>query len=121
MAGPDVQTNASDLALMISISTLGSPTGFHLFDNISLGHQSKVFMVSEWLLIMTTMMKGGGAEARTCGGGEDPYSSWLGQVGVGDIYIRMQCLCVCVSRKMITFLKGPSVCLFVCNSLSSLP
>ena len=82
MAGPDAQTNASDLALMISISTLGSPTGFHLFDNISLGHQSKVFMVSESLLIMTTM-KGGGAEARTCGGGEDPYSPWLGQVGGG--------------------------------------
>ena len=40
-------------------------------------------MVSEWLLIMTNMMKGGGAEARTCGGGEDPYSPWLGQVGGG--------------------------------------
>ena len=39
-------------------------------------------MVSEWLLIMTTM-KGGGTEARTCGGGEDPYSPWLGQVGGG--------------------------------------
>ena len=40
-------------------------------------------MVSEWLLIMTNMMKGGGTEARTCGGGEDPYSPWLGQVGGG--------------------------------------
>ena len=40
-------------------------------------------MVSEWLLIMTNMMKGGGTEARTCGGGEDPYSPWMGQVGGG--------------------------------------
>ena len=35
-----------------------------------------------------------------------------------DIYIMMQ---FCLSRKMITFLKGLSVCLFVCNGLSSLP
>ena len=34
-----------------------------------------------------------------------------------DIYIMMKCL----SRKMITFLKGLYVCLSVCNCLSSLP
>ena len=38
-----------------------------------------------------------------------------------DIYIMMKCLCVCLSRKMINFLKGLSVCSFVCNGLSSLP
>ena len=31
-----------------------------------------------------------------------------------DIYIMMQCLSVCLSRKMITFLKA---CLSVCNVL----
>ena len=29
----------------------------------------------------------------------------------GDIYIMMQCLFACLSRKMIFFLKGLSVCL----------
>ena len=47
--------------------------------------------------------------------------STLGGDNDDDVYIMMKCVIVCVSQKMITFLKGLSVCLSVCNGLSSLP